>query len=127
MVCGPAAAPEERSLVYRSIDHKTLLSLCRQLSQSRPQNVAVTPRMCLGPIADLAGLVVSLQGERHLAEMCQFPKNGIGKRGLEMRTNWEVGSWETIDFATKLQIIADCDSVNPGLRYRSPALAKGSC
>ena len=70
MVCGGSAGRSSQgySLVYRSIDHKTLRSLCAQLSQTNPQNVAVVPSVGLGNISNLAGLVVNLQGQRLLAD-----------------------------------------------------------
>lgn len=56
------------SFVYRSVDHKTLRGLCAQLSQTKPQNVAITPSNGFGAIADFARVIVSLQGQRHLAD-----------------------------------------------------------
>jgi uncharacterized protein (UPF0332 family) len=56
------------SFVSRSVDHKTLRGLCAQLSQTKPQNVAITPCNGFGAIADFARVTVSLQGQRHLAD-----------------------------------------------------------
>jgi hypothetical protein len=56
------------SFVYRSVDRKTLRSLCAQLSQTTPQNVPIVPSNGFGTIADFARLTVSLQGQRHLAD-----------------------------------------------------------
>jgi hypothetical protein len=42
MVCGPANRSSVRySVVYRSVDHKTLSGLCRQISQTHPRDVVL--------------------------------------------------------------------------------------
>ena len=50
------------SVVYRSVDHKTLKGLCGQLSQTNPQNVAIVPSNDFGRIADLLGLRSACKG-----------------------------------------------------------------
>jgi hypothetical protein len=69
MFCGAADhSPSAYSVVYRSIDHKALRGLCAQLSQSKPQNVAIVPSKGFGAIADFARLTANLQAQRHLAD-----------------------------------------------------------
>jgi uncharacterized protein (UPF0332 family) len=56
------------SLAYRSGDHKTLRSLCAQLSQTNPQNAVIVPSNGFGRIADFARVTANLQGQRNLAD-----------------------------------------------------------
>ena len=55
-------------LVYRSVDHKTLLGLCRQLSQSKPQNLAIVPTCGFGRVADFARVTANMQEQRVSAD-----------------------------------------------------------
>jgi hypothetical protein len=55
------------TVVYRSVDHEALRSLCAQLSQSKPQNVAI-PLSSFGTIADFARVTANLQEQRHSAD-----------------------------------------------------------
>ena len=69
MVLGTASRSTPKySLVYRSVDHKTLRGLCAQLSQTNPQNVAVVPSNGFGMIADFARVTANLQAQRNLAD-----------------------------------------------------------
>ncbi|MBV8920032.1 MAG: hypothetical protein JOZ76_18405 [Bradyrhizobium sp.] len=69
MVCGSGSRSTPRySLVYRSVDHKTLSGLCGQLSQTKPQNVAIMPADGLGSVADFARVTANLQRQRILAD-----------------------------------------------------------
>jgi hypothetical protein len=56
------------AFVYRSVDHKTLRGLCRQLSQSTPQNVPIVPSIGFGDIANFARVTDNLYGQRLLAD-----------------------------------------------------------
>lgn len=55
-------------LVYRSIDHSRLRGLCDQLRGTKPGNVAITPTVGFGRIADFARLTVNLYEYRILAD-----------------------------------------------------------
>jgi hypothetical protein len=69
MVCGLGDRSAARySLVYRSVDHKTLRSLCAQLSQTKPPGMAIKPSNGLGRMADFARVTANLQGQRHQAD-----------------------------------------------------------
>lgn len=69
MVTGTSARATARyTHVYRSIDHKVLRGLCKQLGQSQPQNVAVTPSSGFGHLPDFARLTASLYEQRILAD-----------------------------------------------------------
>lgn len=57
------------SLVYRSVDHARLRTLCKQLSGSAPQHdVAITPDGGFGKMADFARLAGNLQEQRSFAD-----------------------------------------------------------
>jgi hypothetical protein len=69
MVCGIASRSTARySLVYRSVDHKTLSGPCGQLSQTKSQNVAIMPAGGLGSVADFARVTANLRRQRNLAD-----------------------------------------------------------
>jgi hypothetical protein len=53
--------------VYRSVDHKTLVGLCGQLSQTKP-SVANMPAGGFGNVADFARVTGNLQRQRILAD-----------------------------------------------------------
>lgn len=63
-----ASSTSSYSLIYRSVDHSTLAKLCRQLSQTNPQGLAIVPSAGLGPIADFARVTGNLQAQRLLAD-----------------------------------------------------------
>jgi hypothetical protein len=69
MVCGIASRSTARySLVYRSVDHKTLSGPCGHLSQTKSQDVAFMPAGGLGSVADFARVTANLQRQRNLAD-----------------------------------------------------------
>jgi hypothetical protein len=69
MILGAASrSTSAYSLVYRSVDHKTLSGLCAQLSKTSPPKLAIVPSNGFGTIADFARHTVSLQGQRQLAD-----------------------------------------------------------
>jgi uncharacterized protein (UPF0332 family) len=55
------------SLVYRSVDHSRLRTLCSQLSGTKPQNLPL-PSIGLGSIADFARIAGHLYELRNLAD-----------------------------------------------------------
>jgi hypothetical protein len=68
-ICGYASSGSDGySLVYRSVDHKTLANLCRQLRQTNPQGVAIMPSGGFGLMADFARVTGNLQVQRLLAD-----------------------------------------------------------
>jgi uncharacterized protein (UPF0332 family) len=56
------------TLVYRSVDHKALRSLCEKLSGTNPQDVAIIPSSGFGRVADFARVTANMQRQRHLAD-----------------------------------------------------------
>jgi hypothetical protein len=56
------------SLVYRSVDHSRLRTLCSQVSASNPQNVPLVPSGGFGRIADFARIAGNLLELRGLAD-----------------------------------------------------------
>jgi hypothetical protein len=48
------------SLVYRSVDHSQLRSLCSRVSATNPQNVALIPTGGFGHVADFARITFNL-------------------------------------------------------------------
>jgi hypothetical protein len=56
------------SLVYRSVDHKHLRTLCRKVSATVPQNVALTPVGGFGILADFARITLNLSERREEAD-----------------------------------------------------------
>jgi hypothetical protein len=69
MVLGAGARSGPRySLVYRSIDHHRLRTLCTQLSGTNPQNVSIIPPNGFGKIADFARIAGNLYEQRCSAD-----------------------------------------------------------
>ena len=56
------------SLVYRSVDHKTLRGLCSRLSGTKAQNLPLPPCGGFGAIADFARIAGNLSELRNLAD-----------------------------------------------------------
>jgi hypothetical protein len=56
------------SLVYRSVDHSRLRTLCSQLSGTKPQNLPLVPSGGFGTIADFARIAGNLYELRNLAD-----------------------------------------------------------
>jgi hypothetical protein len=72
MVCGSAnRSTLQYRLVYRSVDHGSLTSLCGQLTD--PQKVAIKPSSGLGRIADFVKVTTNLQRQRHQADYDPLP------------------------------------------------------
>jgi hypothetical protein len=74
MVLGTASRTASAySVIYRSVDHKTLRGLCTQLAQTKPQNVAITPSKGFGKMADFARVTANLYGQRLMADYDPSP------------------------------------------------------
>jgi hypothetical protein len=69
MVAGSGdRASGQYSLVYRSVDHSRLRTLCLQLSGSKPQNLPFVPPDGFGTIADFARVAGNLYELRNFAD-----------------------------------------------------------
>lgn len=69
MVCGTTSRSSAAySLVYRSIDHARLRSLCDQLRKTNPQGIAIVPASGFGAIADFARVTFNLYEQRIRAD-----------------------------------------------------------